>query len=58
MRPKPANEDQTDCPVCGAFKFSHQDVCRECDEHRTARTKQKQQAARNERYGSLWPCER
>lgn len=49
--------DPTECPVCGAFKFSHDEFCRDCAEQQRVTTQRRQQAARDKRFGPLWPRE-
>lgn len=52
-RPQSADEDKNEC-FCGAFKFSHEEVCRQCDEYQNIRAKQEQARKRAARYGRIW----
>ena len=44
-----------DCPVCGGFKHSHSQFCKECEEQRDTIEKRERQAKRDRHFGPLWP---
>ena len=45
----------TDCPVCGAFKHGFEEFCQDCSRQQRIVKERMQQAARDRRFGPLWP---
>lgn len=44
-------DDETTCEVCGQFKLSHEEFCRDCDEFRASAMEARRRAARLRRFG-------
>jgi len=53
-RIEPEKNPALKCSVCGAFKFQHEDYCRECQEYRDHAMARKRQAARSKQWGGIW----
>lgn len=47
-------DDPNICQVCGAHKFSHEDLCKDCKEHRRITTEKRRVAARNRQFGPIF----
>lgn len=46
--------DPSKCPVCGAFKFAHQEYCTDCTEHDRRMMEAERWRKRRRAFGDLW----
>jgi hypothetical protein len=46
--------DKNACAVCGAFKHTFEDFCRDCTEHKRNMDEMRRARARRRAFGSIW----
>ena len=49
-----ATREENECSVCGHFKFSHEEYCRDCAEYQRRIEEHRRAIARRRHFGHLW----